>query len=287
MDGTASQTRSIGVDALFQYAGSGIQLFSGIIFYIIAVRLFNTSSVGAIALFVAIIGLFNIIFSFGLATAAQHFTSYNLGKGDYASVRRTIYRLITIGIFLSVLGLISLQALSKEISTVFFHSSQFTELVRVLSIVLFGNIMFGILNGTILGIQKFRMSAIINMFIWVTYYIGALVFAIFLRSLETIVFGWLIGIFLGVAIELVIIISTVGKYLGEGHPPASSFILRYSLPVLMSGLISYGAAYADRFIVSGLLNLSALGIYNFSLLISSSITFLAIPFNNILLPKFS
>lgn len=287
MDSAASQSRFIGVDALFQYAGSGIQLFSGIVFYIIAVRLFSTSSVGAIALFVAIIGLFNLIFSFGLATAAQHFTSYNLGKGDFASVKRTIYHLIMIGSLLSVAGLISLQILSREISVVFFHSPQFTELVRVLSVVLFGNIMFGILNGAILGIQQFRISAIISMFIWTTYYFGALVFAIFLRSLETIVFGWLIGIFLGVAIELIVILSTIRKYLGEGRPPPNGYILRYSAPILMSGLISYGAAYSDRFIVSGLLSLSALGIYNFSLLISSSITFLAIPFNNILMPKFS
>ena len=287
MDGSGSQTRFIGVDALFQYAGSGVQLFSGLVFYLIAVRLFNTASIGAIALFVAIVGLFNIIFSFGLNVASQHFTSYNLGKGDYASVKKTIHRILGYSFTLSIAGLATLQILAGEISVVFLHSASYTELVRILGIVLFGNILFGILNGTILGIQLFRLSAIISIVIWITYYFGALVFAVFLRSIDTIVFGWLIGIFLGVGIELTVVLSSVNKYLGAGKPPSNSYLFRYSFPILMSGIISYGAAYADRFVVSGLMSLSELGIYNFALLIASAISFLAIPFNNILMPKFS
>ena len=287
MDASGSQSRFIGVDALFQYAGSSVQLFSGFVFYIIAVRLFNTADMGAIAIFIAIVGLFNIIFSFGLSTASQHFTSYNLGKGDYPSVRKTIYRIIKYGFALSFLGLITLEILSGEISVVFLHSARFTVLVRILGVVLFGNILFGILNGTILGIQQFRLSAIISIFIWVTYYFGALGFAFFLRSIDTIVFGWLIGISLGVVTELVVVLSSVKKHFEGGKSPSSSYIIRYSFPILLSGVISYGAAYADRFIVSGILNLSALGVYNFSLLIASAIGFMSIPFNNILMPKFS
>ena len=287
MDGSGAQTRFIGVDALFQYAGSGVQFFSGLVFYIIAVRLFNTSNIGAIALFVAIVGLFNIIFSFGLNVASQHFTSYNIGKGDYASVKRTVHRILGYGFALSIAGLITLQLLAGEISVLFLHSANYTVLVRILGIVLFGNILFGILNGTILGIQLFRLSALVSMVIWVTYYFGALILAVYLRSVETIVFGWIVGIFLGVAIELVVVLSSINKYLGIGTPPSNSYLFRYSFPILLSGIISYGAAYADRFVVSGLLTLSALGVYNFALLIASAISFLAFPFNNILMPKFS
>lgn len=287
MDASGSQSRFIGVDALFQYAGSGVQLFSGFIFYIIAVRLFDTADMGAIAIFIAIVGLFNIVFSFGLSTASQHFTSYNLGQGDYPAVKKTIYRIIKYGLALSLLGLVTLEILAGEISVIFLHSAKFTELVRILGVVLFGNVLFGILNGMILGIQQFRLSAIISIIIWVTYYFGALGFAVYLRSIDTIVFGWLIGISLGVATELIVVLSSVKKYFKGGTPPSGSFIVRYSFPILLSGIISYGAAYADRFIVSGLLNLSALGVYNFSLLIAGAIGFMSIPFNNILMPKFS
>ena len=287
MDGADSHRRSIGIDALFQYTGSGVQLFSGMVFYIIIVRIFNTSEVGALSLFLAIIGLFNLVFSFGLASAAQHFTSYELGRGDYASVKRTIYRILSFGVGLSVAGVLTLQFLAGEISIIFLHSVQYTDLVRVLSFVLFGNIIFGILNGMILGIQQFRISAIINIFIWITYYFGAIMFAIFYRSIGTIVFGWIIGVFLGVAVESLVIFSSVNRYLGKGKPVKSSHIVFYSGPIVFSGIISYGAAYADRFIVSGLISLSSLGVYNFALLVASAIGFISAPFANILVPKFS
>ena len=287
MEGPGSQTHFIGVDAIFQYAGSGVQLFSGLVFYLIAVRLFNTASIGAIALFVAIVGLFNIIFSFGLSTASQHFTSFSLGKGDYASVRKTVYRILEISFGLSIASLTTLQFLAGKISVIFLHSASYTVLVRILGVVLFGNILFGILNGVILGIQQFRLSALISIVIWITYYFGALVFALFFRTIDTIVFGWLMGIFLGVFIELAVVLLSIRKYLGEGKPPNSANLFRYSFPILLSGLMSYGAGYADRFVVSGLMSLSELGVYNFSLLIASAISFFAVPFNNILMPKFS
>lgn len=287
MEKAETQTHFIGVDALFQYIGSGVQFISGLVFYLIAVRLFSTTSIGAIALFVAIIGLFNIIFSFGLATASQHFTSYDLGKRDYASVRKTVQKIILYGFCLSVAGLASLEVLSGELSKIFLHSIVYTGLVRLLGIVLFGNIMFSILNGIMLGIQQFRLSAIMSIVIWVSYYLGAILFAVFLRSIETIVFGWIIGIFLGVSIELIVILSFIRKYLGVGISPSNLDIFSYSFPVLLSGIISYGASYADRLVVSGFLNLSTLGVYNFALLIATAISFLAFPFNNILMPKFS
>ena len=287
MDVGGAPYRSLGIDAIFQYAGSGVQLFSGMIFYVIVARLFNSSGVGAIALFVAIIGLFSIIFTFGMNAAAQHFTSYNLGIGDYGSVKATIYKFITYGFCLSIGGLITLFAVAPMISMIFLHSSNYISLIRMLSVVLFGNIMYGILNGTLLGFQNFRMTAVINIIIWITYYFGAVAFAVFLKSINTIVFGWMIGICLGVAVELIFVIVSLMKYLGPGKAPTNMFIFSYSVPILLSGLISYGAASADRFVVSGILNLSSLGIYNFSLLISVSIGFLASPFNNILMPKFS
>ena len=154
MDASGSQLRFIGVDALFQYAGSSVQLFSGFVFYTIAVRLFNTADMGAIAIFIAIVGLFNIVFSFGLSTASQHFTSYNLGKGDYPSVKKTIYRIIKYGFALSLLGLLTLEILAGEISVEFLHSARFTMLVRVLGVVLFGNVLFGILIKTSLSQER-------------------------------------------------------------------------------------------------------------------------------------
>ena len=287
MDTASHQSRSIGLDALFQYTGSGVQFFSGMIFYLIIVRMFNTTSVGAIALFLAIIGLFQIIFSFGLGAAAQHFTSYSIGKGDYVAAAKVFYRIISYGFAVSIAGFAALLLMSPFISSLFLHSSSYSGLVRLLSVVLLGNILFSILNGTLLGLQNFRLSAFINIIIWVLYYFGSISLAYFIHSLNALIVGWGLGIFLGVLTELVLILKLLSKFKGQSNTVTGHSLMKYSLPIVLSGLIGYGAAYADRFVVAGLLNLSSLGVYNFALLVSSALAFLVAPFNNILMPKFS
>ena len=211
--------QSIGIDAIFQYASSGVQLISGMLFYIVISHLFYTNAVGAVAIFLAIIGLFNTLFSFGLGNAAQHFTSYGLGNGDLSAVRKTVYKFIMFGISFSSLGFLVLISMSSEISLIFLHSESYVGLIRLLSLVLLGNTLLGILNGILLGIQNFKFSAILNIVVWVTYYFGSLLFAFFIRSLHTIIIGWIIGVFLGVIIELIFILYSIKSYNGVGKSP--------------------------------------------------------------------
>ncbi len=284
-----SNERSTGIDAIFQFTGSGVQLFSGALFYLIIVRLFQTSTVGAIAFFLAIVGLFTVVFSFGLGTAAQHFIASHIGAKDYDAAKHTIFKILIIGTILAGVGTLALILLSDEVSVIFLHSTQYSGLVRLLSIDLFGNLLFGLFNGSLLGLQNFKMSALINSIIWAVYYFSAIGLSLYLRDLESIVIGWIIGIFLGVLLEFLVVMKFLGNYPARAKTSGTrtNMIMLYSFPVLLSSLIGYGASYADRFIVTGLLSLSALGVYNFALLAASSIGFIAVPFNNILLPKFS
>ena len=287
MESISSVSSSIGIDAIFQYVGSGVQLFSGTIFYIIISRIFTPTGVGAISLFIAIIGLFNVIFSFGLGATAQHFTSFNLGKGDNASVKKTIFRILEYGVLFSIVGFTVLFLLSPYISLIFLHSENYVFFVRVLSIILVGNILFGILNGALLGIQNFRLSAFVNIVIWISYYMGSILLAYFFHSLFMILIGWLCGIFFGVLMYGVAIFKSLDNIPKNGNAPSANSLFNYSLPILLAGLISYGSTYSDRFVVSGLMNLSSLGFYTYALLVASSISIIVLPFNNILMPKFS
>ncbi len=284
----SAEKEYVGISAIYQFLGNGVQMISGSLFYIFAARIFDPTDMGNIALFIAIIGLFSIVFSVGLNTAATHFISSSLASSHY-SVRTILLRIIALGIGLSILGFAVLFVLSSEISFLFFHSTVDSFLVKLLSIVLVGNILFSILNGAVIGFQRFRASAIISVFIWVAYYFGALFFAILDRSLLTIIFGWIIGMAAGILIDLFYLLFIVlrGRSRSTRRNLGSRSIFLYSIPILLSSLISYGASYTDRFVVAYLLNTSYLGIYNFSLLIFSGISFLAIPFNNITLPKFS
>ena len=111
--------------------------------------------------------------------------------------------------------------------------------------------------------------------------------AFFLRSIDTIILGWILGIFSGVLLYLIMIVRATKKYKGHNNAPNDTLILRYSIPILLSSMISYGASYVDRFLVSGLMNLSTLGVYTYALLIVTSVGFISVPFNNMLMPKLS
>lgn len=278
---------SLGGDALFLTLQSAVQLVSGAIFYIIIVRLFNTTDIGAIALMMAIVGLFNVIFSFGLGTAAQHFTSYHMGRGDDASAKKSIQRIVLYGFILSSAGFMITILLASEVSLLFFKSIAYVSIVRLLSTVVFATILFGVLNGSILGLQRFRLSAILNVVAWSVYYFGGVFLAFFVRTIDSIVTAWIIGMFLGVALEAFILWRIQYRFPKNGSVLSTNMLFMYSMPVLFSSLMSYGASYTDRFVVAGLMHLSELGVYNFALLIASSVGFIAVPFNNILLPKFS
>lgn len=278
---------TLGGDALFQYIGVGAQLFTGMFFYIVIAHLFSTDVVGIVSLLIAIVGLFNMIFSFGLGTASQHFLSYYMGLDDQVHTKSVTKRILIIGIFLSILGLMILFALSPVISVVFLHSTSFVSLVRILSLVLFGNILYTILNGMLLGLQRFKVAALMNFIMWSTYYMSAILFSVFFHSLVSMELGWILGVTIGTVLELFLVTISIKTFSSRKERTKKDKIFRYALPVFLASSMGYSASYADRFIVAGLMNLSQLGIYNFALLVASTIGIIAFPFNNMLLPKFS
>lgn len=282
-----SDSGSIGIGAIFQYIAAATQLLSGTIFYVIITRLFSTTAVGAIALFVAINGMFNIIFQIGLGSAAQHFVSFYIGRGDLGSAKKVVKKITSFGIVLAITSFVTVSIFSLNISMVFLHSATYIPLVRFLGLVIAGNVVFGVLNGSLLGMQKFKLAAILNIMVWITYYLTAIILSIYSKALQEIILGWTIGIFSGVALELFFIFKELFGHFSYAVNTSAKHIFSYSTPILLSSVIGYGASYADRFVVAGLMSLSQLGIYNFALLIATSINFIISPFSNMLLPKFS
>lgn len=249
--------------------------------------MFTVGTVGTVTIFLAIIGLFQILFSFGLGNAAKHFTSFMIGEGSKERIPNIVYKVILIGSLLGVLSFVSVFLLSPLLSFYFIHSYNYIGLVRKLGFVIFGYIIFSILNGVLIGLQNFRLSSVVSITVWLIYYIGSIVIVISTHSLQSMIIGWILGIYSGVLIELFILIRIISKFTSSRQRYSTKSIFVYSVPILLSNLIDYGAAYADRFIVAAFLSTASLGVYNFALLISAAMGLLVMPFNNILMSKFS
>ena len=277
----------IGSALSYQYFSALAFTVSGAIFYIVVAKILPTYDLGAISLLIAISNILNILFSFGFPTAAQHFISFHMGKGDRIETYSIAKRLITMSAVLSIASLVFTLLTARFFAIVFFHNPYDTYLVEAASIYVAGSILFGVFHGTALGFQIFRIDALI--------YLSSVSFSYFLGLALLLVFHGIIFLLVGIAICY---FSGSGMYIiymfykrpsirERSYKTSLQSVFSYSWPVVLSGMLGVGASYVDRFVVAWFLNLSTLGVYSFVLLIASSLSFLSGPITNILLPKLS
>jgi O-antigen/teichoic acid export membrane protein len=243
--------------------------------------------VGTVALLLAITSLLNIFFSLGLGYGLQHYISYHMGKKEYGLIKEMITKFLLIGLSLGILSLLAIYLTSPIFAMLFFHTFKYILLVKYLGIDLLFMVLSTFLSGILIGLQNFKSQALWNIVgIFITYSLPVVLLATFNNSIF-IVLGWAAGYALSSVAYMLIIMKRVKHMSGNGGGIKVSPVFSYALPIFLASLIGYGASYVDRFVVSYLLNLSLLGVYNFALLISSAIGFIVVPFATILLPKMS
>ncbi len=278
----------IGGSILYQYLNSITSVLAGFIFYIYVIHFYGSELVGTVALLLAIVSLLNIFFSLGTGNGLQHYISFFLGKGDYNKIRAIIVNFSIITIILASIGLIVIYVLSPELATLFFHTFKYIVLIKMLGLDLFFTLTSGLFGSMLIGLQKFKSQAKWNIVGTGISYSLPVLFLIFTKNINLIVIGWAAGNILSTLAYISLLVSSLKIITdkNKGRFPVTP-VIKYSTPIFLASLIGYGASYVDRFIVSFLLNLSLLGIYNFALLISTAIAFISGPFGNILLPKLS
>lgn len=278
---------SLGSALSYQYLSAISFVASGAVFYIIVAKLLPTYTLGSISLLLAIASLLNIIFSFGFPISAQHFISFYLGKGDQVETHFIAIRLITISAVLSLASFLFTLLTAKTFAIIFFHDPSDSALIDVASVYVAVNILFGVLHGSALGFQMFKIDAIIYLSSASLSYIVGLAMLLFFHGIFYFVIGIIVCYFYGSALYIIFVFFKRQKFGGKSNKTTFQQIMSYSWPIILSGLLGYGSTYVDRFVVAYLLNLTTLGIYSFVLLVSSSLTFVAGPIVNIIVPKLS
>lgn len=282
-----SQKSGIGSALSYQYMSSLAFVASGGLFYIFIAKFLPTSSVGAISLLLAITSLMNILFSFGFPISAQHFISFNLGKGDAAEMHSLARRLLFISLLLSLAGIAFTIIMARPFALLFFHNSSYTIYVEFTSVYIAALVIFGVLHGSALGFQLFKTDAKIYLSsASISYFVGLILF-FFFHDLIYLLLGLTLSYVYGSIIYIVVIFFRRPAVSEKTRKTTLKLILSYSWPIILSNLIGYGAVYVDRFVVAYFLDLSTLGVYTFVLTVSTSLTFLATPIVNILVPKLS
>ncbi len=274
---------------LYQYAYFATLTLAGAAFYIYVIHVFPSSIVGSVALLIAILSLFPMLFSFGLQYGWQHFTSYEIGSGTMSNIRTLFRRAVRAGLLLSALSVLALFILAKPITFLFFHSYSYLPLVYLLALDIPSSIMISFLNSIMLGLQNFRMAGIIGMTYVMTVYGTSIAVLDATHLVYSIPIGWGVGYFVGALLyyfdlrRRIRTESVSAAVPEEGMKP----VITYSLPMYVTGILSYGAVYFDRLTVALLKDLSSIGVYNLALLISSGTSILSSPIGSVIFSKFS
>lgn len=272
----------------WQYLSSIVAVLASLFLYVLIIRLFSTEIMGVFSLLSAILLLFNNIFTLGLGTGLQHFISFHIGKGEEGKIRAIIREFILIGIALSLSAFISLWLLSPIFSSLFFHTYAFLSYIRFLDVEMFAVIFNGFIFSILAGLQNFKLGAEVSIINTLIAYGLVLPFLLLNFKPVMILLAWIVGNY----IITFILLATTYRILRRVPRDSKEKmrivpIIIYSFPILISTLIGYGSTYVDRFIVSFFMDLSDLGVYNFSLLIIGTFAVLTLPIQLVLLSKLS
>lgn len=282
-----SQERNITSGLSYQYMSSIAFVASGGVFYVFMAKFLQTSEVGEVSLVLAIASLLNIVFSFSLPTSAQHFISYYKGRGDETEMRSLTKRFVLISLLLSAASIAFTLVLARPLAIVFFHNPAHAVLIEVGAALVTSMIMFGVLHGSALGLQLFRTDAIVYLSSGSLSYLVGLVFFSFFHGISFLIVGLTLSYLWGSIIYAIIIFTRKPPTREKSRLTSLGQIFSYSWPLILSSLIGYGSQYLDRFVVAYFLDISTLGIYSFVLIVGSSLSFLANPIANIMIPKLS
>jgi len=273
--------------AYWQYLSSLTLVVVGGLFYIFIIHFYSTEIVGVFSLLNAIAFLCSTVFSLGLQQGVQHFISYHLGRGEDGMIRALVRKFTAVGFLLSLGAFATLWVLSPAFALLFFHSYAYLDYLRLMDVEIFSMIINNILLYMLLGLQSFRLNGMLNIFMYAVGY-GLIIPLLLINSNPIrIIFAWIAGYYATTFLLLYYIHRRVMRSpKAESGVPLTP-VLSYSIPIFISGLVSYGATYVDRFIVSFLINLSELGIYNFALVLTNALSILVLPFTSVLLSRLS
>jgi O-antigen/teichoic acid export membrane protein len=277
------------------YASTVSFLLAGGIFYLYLARVLPLGELGSVVILQAIAPIASTAISLGLGAGFNHFLSYYRARGERSTTRTLVRSSFVAAGVLALVAVAIIAALSNPLSVLFFHTDQYASTIQLLGVYVGLSTAVGIFLGVLLGLQRFVAYSTIGTFGNILTFGIPVLFYLIRPGVQSIVLGWT----LGAAIELVLIASVVASQSRSGRGQLSDApgslvgralyrtILLYSIPVLASNVITTGAFYVDRLVLASITSLTAVGIYNYAILIASGSLFIIAPFTTILVPRIS
>ncbi len=275
------------------YASTVALTLAGAVFYLYLARAVPLDELGAIVILQSFAFIVSTAASLGLSRGFQHFLSYHRARGESAHTEAFVRMSYITTVLLFLVAAAIAIGLSGTLSSLLFHSGRYASTIELLS-VFSGLLVSGmILSGVLLGLQRYVAYSAVSILGAIALYGTPVVFFLIRPGVESIVLGWIAG----AAIQTVATVAMIERATAgsRGSPPAAGFelgslyspLFTYSIPILVSVLITTCTYYIDRLILASIANLPSVGIYNYVILFASASLFVVTPFQTILISRIS
>jgi stage V sporulation protein B len=222
------------------------QAFIGLAYFVVMTHILSQEEMGVYALLFFILSLPQVFGLFALPSAAIRFMPQYLAEGNYDKAKSVVMRILQTSLLVSVVSFLLLFVPAEWLSIQLFNRPDYVLHLRIVALSSVFNILYIAAAGFLQGLQKISDSAVLG----IIYTLIQTSVGIFLLTigwgLYGVIFGWLVGLSItSIAglVETIRELGTVGK-LHELKP-----LFRFSLPLYLSGIISYFVNWADQLIL--------------------------------------
>ncbi len=276
------------------YASTVATTAAGALFYLYLARALTLADLGAVVVFQAFALILSTAASLGLGRGFQHFLSFYQGRREGTTHTRPLVRMSYVtGLLLGGASAGISFGLAAPLSYLLFHSGRDLATIELLSV--FSGLLVVAMNlgGVIVGLQRYIAYSVVVICGAIGVYGAPLVLYELDHNLQAIVLGWIVG----AAVQLVasvIVIERLTRSAAPARTPVPATygglyraVFTYSLPLVVSALVTTCTYYIDRLILASLVDLPTVGIYNYAILFASASLFVVGPFQTILISRMS
>src|SRR3989338_5520343 len=266
MNDVDASLRTVAKSSIVVLAGTLVGYIIAYLFRVIIARYLGPTEYGVFSIAVSVTTIALGVAAFGMDGTVPRFVSYYSGLGDRARTRGTVLSSIKITLPLSLVAAALLFASADWLSTVFKNDS-LAAVVKITSVSIPFGTLAVVLGSASIGLQKIQYDIYARK-------IGRealrLALAAFFLSMGIGVIGVAAAYTLSAVVMPILLIYYLNKSglsLVGGVKPvyATSEILRFSVPLLLTGVVNLLMGWTDPIIIGYFLDPTAVGVYSASL----------------------
>ena len=245
--------------ASFLFIQNVVTSIVGAVGFGIIARLMTKTEMGVYVTLSLVFALGQMAASFALPSAAIKFISELLGKNDHKGAAGAAFQILRLTGVGSILFGAIVFLFSTQICYLLTRTTVYVEVFKILALDLVFAGVLPSLNGIMVGLQKMKELAGLNILAYIISKGLSIVFLLLNLGLWGVILGWLIGDLCGFLMFSGYILRNFGK-------PSFGFglkrILGFSWPIYLSSWVGFGYNWFDRALLLVYVPLADVGIYN-------------------------